>query len=166
MPVILQADANPGTAQWVDQNTLSFGGAIQSIQKRVQLADIAVANTTVNVPFDDAVPAGATVIGATLYRTALATGGGVSSCNVSLVNTAVAPLGAFLLNVPILAGNLGFIPAVSSTGALLTGIVAPYLAAMTPEVGVTADVNLDTLATFDVTAFLFYTVPVGFVDPS
>ena len=164
MPVILQADANPGTASWVDQSTIA--GALTSIQKRVQLADVQVAATTASINFDDAIPAGSVVLGVQIYVTTNLGGGGATSGSASLVTPAPQSFTLALSSDILLAPTGRLIPLINGPGTLSDGLVAIYTADSTPVISITSDVNLDTLTGLDVTGYVLYAPVTGFSIPA
>ena len=172
MPVILQADADPGTASWVDQSTIA--GAVSVLQKRIQLADIAVAATETTIDFDADVPAASLVFGAQIYLTTEMAGGGVAT-GTGTISTLVAngdPITAnFLLSVNLLTSTAalgGFIAGQTpAANSIQNGLLSPYVVTPgTPFVTISADVNLDTLTQFDATFYVFYVPVVGMTLPA
>ena len=166
MPLVLQTDTNPGQAQWAE---LSASGAT-SIQKRVQLADLP-ADTTFNGTFDDAIPANAVILGATYIVTAAPTGGGVTSVELTTGRFPETPAGFLVPASQLVGASVGY-PTLTATpvSPLAVGMLSggPTLdgTAWTPYILITADVNLNTLSTFDVTCYIFYTTLTGFSLPA
>ena len=85
MALVLTADANPGTATWVDESTLA--GGLSSVQTRIQLADLVGGTTTGAVPFGLSIPADRVIMGA-FFRLnadpAVALGSTIAAINVSV----------------------------------------------------------------------------------
>ena len=85
MALVLTADANPGTATWVDESTLA--GGLSSVQTRIQVADLGSGTTTGTVLFGDSIPAETVVLGGFLRLNAdpaVAGGSTISAINVTL----------------------------------------------------------------------------------
>jgi len=157
-----------GGTTWV---SLSAGGSVTSIQKRIQLGDLPAA-TTLNTPFDDAIPADGVILGATYIVTEAPAGGGVVTCELTTGRFPELPAGFLVPATELVGAPVGYPPltAVPVSG-LAVGMLSggPTLdgAAWTPYILLDAGaVVLNTLTNFDVTCYVFYTTLTGFTLPA
>ena len=134
------------------------------LKQRVVLADLPAAMGHLVV--FGAIPAGQVVSHAFCYVNEAPTGGGVSTCVATVA--ASAPPGANYIEVAELFGFVSpayltqFTAALPAAFELTAGDV--HDAARTGAVQFTADVNLNTLVTFDVTAYIVLS-PVQLTAP-
>jgi hypothetical protein len=161
MTLILTAPSNPGVASFTDASTITTSGGITFIKKRVQLADIQVAAGTTTVNFATAIPANALVVGAAAYVTTAMAGGGAATGEFRVQPSATL---AWVMAETV-GVTAGFQAPLVPTGNASGGYLDVALASFTPYALITADVNLNTLTTFDMTAYLFYTVLSGITAP-
>jgi hypothetical protein len=155
MPFLLVADTvNPGDANWDAAETIpGIGGGTQVVSLRIQLGDLP-ANTSylANLP---AIPALSAVSGAAYYLSSTVTGGGVTSCTVDL--RIPAPAFFSVLELEQLVGaSVGFSGGQNGNADISAGGPIVSQNGGNPVVALNADVNLDTLATFDLTVYLFF----------
>jgi hypothetical protein len=147
------------TAQtWQNRNggttwTLLNSGLMVS-KRRIQLADLPA---NVNAAFNmEEIPADSPMMGGFVRVTQAPTGGGVTTCTA---NVMVAP-GQNIVELQQLVGatNAQYINPLNNASNALTAESHVFIRsdARTPLLTIAADVNLDTLATFDVTFFVVY----------
>lgn len=166
MPLVLQTNTNPGTAFWGDAPA-----AAQSIQKRITLADLPAA-TTFNTTFDDTIPANAIILGSTYIVTEAPTGGGVVTCELTIGRFPELPVGFLVPASELVGASPGYPPLTATPVSGIAGVMlsggptldgtdwVPYILL---DAGAVA---LNTLTTFDVTCYVFYTTLNGFTLPS
>jgi len=150
MALVLTADANPGTATWVDESTLA--GGLSSVQTRIQLADLGSGTSTGAVPFGLSIPADRVIMGAFLRLNANPTSGGT----IAAINVAVAQ-GTFNLITSLdVFGETGapkyltpFSNSADFTTPLLVSATAGQPAYQISVVGPGADLN--QITAFDIT---------------
>lgn len=139
----------------------SGAGGMQIIKKRIQLVDLP-ANTSFGLAFDDIVPAHKPIMGAFLYIAQAPTGGGVGSCQATV--TDLVTFATFIeLEQMVGSPNGEYIPILNANPTGLTGTNHLNIQAVDRGMALSlnSDVNLDTLATFDVTAYVAYADVTG-----
>lgn len=150
MALVLTADANPGTATWVDESTLA--GGLSSVQTRIQLADLGSGTSTGAVPFGLSIPADRVIMGAFLRLNADPTSGGT----VASINVAVAQGTSNLITSLDVFGETGapkYLTPFSNSGdftaPLLVSATAGQPAYQISVTGPGADLN--QITAFDIT---------------
>lgn len=150
MALVLTADANPGTATWVDESTLA--GGLSSVQTRIQLVDLGAGTTTGVVSFGVSIPAERVVLGAFLRLNGNPTSGGT----VASIDVSVAQGGANLITSLDVFGATGapkyltpFTDAADFTVPPLVSATAGQPAYQISVTGPGADLN--QITAFDIT---------------
>ncbi|KKL92166.1 hypothetical protein LCGC14_1887410 [marine sediment metagenome] len=132
------------------------------ISKSVGFADLAVAATTLVVPFDDEIPAGAIVVAASIDLPTDFAGGAISAATVD-VGDADADRFINLTNIFTGAGPLTDSqadPGVGLDRSLAGDAIIP--AAVTPDLLFTSTTaDLDALTAGAMTANIYYTLPAS-----
>lgn len=165
MPLVLQTETNPGAATWAE---LAAGGGVNSIQKRIQLADLDPEESTQTFFFDDVVPTPSIVLGATYYLTTPPGVTELTSFDMTVGRFPGDPVGIFIAATPLIGESAGWPPLTATqTGSLFPNVVSggPSLVEWSPYLNLEGDGNFSDLSAFDITVYLFYATLTGFTAP-
>ncbi len=133
---------------------------------QVTTADLSAAATSQVIPFAAAVPARAVVLARGFELATVLSGGGSSSAVVDFGDDGDDD-GWFVAEDVFTGAGLGAKVVPATAGAFITAEAADMkVAARTPQIEVTSDVNVDGLTTGDLTAWVMYIVtPLGATIP-
>ncbi len=136
---------------------------VRKISKRIQPADLTAASTSQTIPFDDAIPAGSLVVGASVDLATEFAGGSVAS---AVADIGDADVDRFIDGQDIFTGaGAPLTEAQGSPGVGLDGTNAGHAvvpAAVTPGVTViTTTDDVDAITAGDMTAHIYFVEPAA-----